>query len=188
MTRYTWEQSCPVSYVDVSSRTNRPDPSLISAAQNIARSFDNSHVLVEVDFLDNEIGIRVASILKNRNDHRMVLAKSDIMIESIKPYLQALQSIEPLDIPFSRYLQPTALLDGAQVDPPEYCRLPGFRWDLKALMTGDIGEPASSSFDPNDLQQVHEARILLGQRSSLDVSQANAVIDVLTQEVSLVQG
>lgn len=118
----------------------------------------------------------------------MVLVKSDIMIESIKPYLQALQNIEPLDVPFAPYLQLVARLGNMKIDLPSYSRLPEFRWELKHLLKADADVQRTTSFDPNDLHQVQDARNLLEDQSLLDVSQANAIVDMLTQEVALVQG
>lgn len=118
----------------------------------------------------------------------MVLVKSDIMIESIKPYLQALQNIEPLDVPFGPYLQLAARLGDVKIDHPSYSRLPGFRWELKHLLKADDDSQLTTTFDPNDLHQVDDARSLLEGQSLLDVSQANAIVDMLTQEVALVQG
>lgn len=138
--------------------------------------------------MHNELGIRAAQVLKHKQEHRMVLVKSEIMIGSIQPYLQALQTIEPLDIPFARYLQLPAHLRQVEIEGPAYSRLPDFRWDIKSLLRTDIDDSASSVFDPNDAESVREARVLLEESSLLDASQANAIVDMLTQEVALVQG
>lgn len=126
-------------------------------------------------------------MLRNRSEQKMLLIRSDIILDTVKPYLNTLQAIEPLDVPFSRYLHLGASLQDAKVAPPEYTRLPGFRWNIGHLFNEDIGE-ASKSFDPNDESEVSAARILLSKTGVLDASQSSAIVDMLTQEVALVQG
>jgi hypothetical protein len=142
---------------------------------------------VDVYFLDPFLGTQVSRMLRNRTAQKMLLIKSDIILDTIKPYLKALQGIEPLDVPFSKYLHPGASLQDAKVATPEYSRVPGFRWHIGHLVNEEMVE-ASKSFDPNDEFEVSAARALLARTSVLDASQSNAIVDMLTQEVALVQG
>jgi hypothetical protein len=118
----------------------------------------------------------------------MILVKSDIILDSVAPYLKALHTVEPLDVPFARYLQLQANNRDIGVQSPAYTRLPGFRWNVKCLLPADKQESSRASFDPSDERQVKKTRALLATSDVVDESQGNAIMDILTQEVALVQG
>jgi hypothetical protein len=110
------------------------------------------------------------------------------MFEAIRPFLQALQT-EPEDVPFSRYLvhQPLDQLRTIDLQPPQYTRLPNFKFQLSSLFDKEA-EIDDFSLSVTDQESVQRARILLRERSRLDPSQADAVVDSLTREVALIQG
>lgn len=101
----------------------------------------------------------------------MILVKSDIVLDTIEPYLKALQSVEPFDIPFAKYLQLQAHLTDIQIDLPSYARVPGFRWKLDHLVKSGPDRPPIA-FDPKIPEQVQTTRILLKEHGVLDGSQA----------------
>ncbi|KAI0765957.1 hypothetical protein BD413DRAFT_606098 [Trametes elegans] len=113
------------------------------------------------------------------------LVDNGIMFESVRPFLQKLQDVEPTDIPFARYIAPGGSIKDVEVLPPKYARVPGFQYRLQCLAQKgkvvhdlDVMNPAA----------VKRAREELRKNSVLDPSQAEAVVDTLTREVSLIQG
>jgi hypothetical protein len=143
---------------------------------------------VDVAFLDQKLGVQVSQNLKHKTKNKMVLVKSDIIMDSIGPYLKALQGMEPLTVPFDRYLQLQAQNRDVKIDVPAYSRLPGFQWDLRCLLRPEVENLPTTFFDPTDAHELQQARNLLENSSLLDRSQANAIMDILTQEVALIQG
>jgi hypothetical protein len=137
--------------------------------------------------LDDALGLRVVDSIKRKSRPNLTLVKSDIIMDTIEPYLKTLQTIEPLDIPFAQYLQLLAPLASMKIELPSYARATGFRWNLDHLAKPGFEHPPIA-FDPRVPGQIQTVRQLLQEHSVLDGSQADAIVDILTQEVALVQG
>ncbi|PHH72066.1 hypothetical protein CDD82_6186 [Ophiocordyceps australis] len=105
-----------------------------------------------------------------------------ILLASFKHTLEALkQMYEKPIIPFSNLLAPSGSdHPAASVDPPMYARKAGFTFDLKCL-TNDETQLVMSPQRPLDAKQ-------LATRSTLDSTQAAALINTLSRELSLIQG
>ena len=73
------------------------------------------------------------------------------------------------------------------VDPPAYGRLPGFEFNLTSLFDASAGVH-DLKLNVTSVDSVNATRHLLREKSRLDPSQADAVIDALTREVALIQG
>jgi hypothetical protein len=116
-----------------------------------------------------------------------ILLEAPVMFEAIRPFLEALH-VEPETIPFAKYLvhQPATALKTLTIDPPQYSRVPGFRYELSSLFPDEAGVESlkMTVTDPNSVAVVRQEL----KRSRLDSSQADAVADALTREVSLIQG
>ncbi|KAF9023025.1 P-loop containing nucleoside triphosphate hydrolase protein [Hymenopellis radicata] len=91
-----------------------------------------------------------------------LLFDNNVMYESMRPFLQTLQTIEPTSIPFADFIASEESLVNVPVPPPLYALVPGFRFQLTSLLP-----PRSSTLDP---------------------SQASTIIDALTRQICLVQG
>ncbi|GJJ72575.1 hypothetical protein EMPS_04933 [Entomortierella parvispora] len=106
---------------------------------------------------------------------------------SYRPILKALQLSIPASLPFGKYLAPTAeeLAErGNTVDPPIYARAPTFSYDLSVLLTG-----RTCNLDVNNVDSVQQAvRTLQQGGSTLDQTQAIALVDTLCREVALING
>ncbi|KAI9670299.1 MAG: hypothetical protein M1831_006513 [Alyxoria varia] len=103
-----------------------------------------------------------------------------VLLAAFESTLRALQTISKSeDLPFSEVLAPTTTHDMV-IYPPEYMMEPGFNMQLQCLTTDSTPLTLSPS-------QRLPAQ-LLQQHSSLDETQAKAVIDSLSREVALVQG
>lgn len=153
---------------------------------------DKTHVKLRIVFFDSQVELRVLQELGRKYNTAGVdiklLVESPVMYEGIRPFLEALKT-EPEDIPFSRYLvhQPPEVMRNMAVDPPRYARLPNFNFQLASLFPPEAGVDDLPLSIGNPLS-IERARIALKKNSRLDPSQADAVLDVLSREVALVQG
>ncbi|KAF8951398.1 hypothetical protein BGZ52_012085, partial [Haplosporangium bisporale] len=106
-----------------------------------------------------------------------------------RPILLALQQCIPASLPFGKYLAPTleeqaeiSIVKGF-VDPPIYARAPTFQYDLSVLLKG-----RSCQLDVNSTTSVQQAIDALQHNSTLDDTQATALVDTLCREVALING
>ncbi|KAI0369710.1 P-loop containing nucleoside triphosphate hydrolase protein [Pilatotrama ljubarskyi] len=156
-----------------------------SAKQNADR------LEIRISFFSPEVELRILQELRIPvRDRRgtKLLIEATVMFESIRPFLEALR-VEPESIPFARYLvhRPPAFYRTLQISPPAYAALPGFHFKLASLF------PPEAGFDDlklvvTDPESVESARNALKQSSRLDPSQADAMVDALIREISLIQG
>jgi len=118
----------------------------------------------------------------------MLLVKSSVLYESIRPYLEALQTRDPAVVTFSNILVHGVDLARVSISPPTFASTPGFEWNLSCLLPKDVDIGGPLTFSVNDPSSLAGARELLKAHGTLDASQADAMIDVLSREVALVQG
>ena len=130
------------------------------------------------------MALRRQSITINSSTYAVLLDNS-IMFEAIQPFLRTLQEVEPTSIPFANTISHSGSLDSLQVEPPRYARVPWFRYNLQCLARPGLNIP---NLNANDATSVALARQHLVRSSELDPSQADALIEALTREVSLIQG
>ncbi|KAG8998674.1 hypothetical protein FRB90_012253 [Tulasnella sp. 427] len=145
---------------------------------------------LNVSFFDPEAEIRILSALQDRRpqaEGTKLLIEAPIMFESIRPFLETLKSRPPASIPFSSYIShhESGKLSSITIDPPTYVT-PKFAFNLDSLF--DTKPPIKLTLQPRDELSVQNARQMLKEKSRLDPSQADAMINVLTSEVSLIQG
>jgi hypothetical protein len=166
---------------------------IASSSQDIAASarHDQENVKIRLIFFDPEAELRILQVLKQPNldiGARRLLIEAPVMYESIRPFLEALR-VEPESIPFHQYLvhHPAGHLKDMVVDAPAYARRPNFKYQLASLFDSDAGvsDLKLAAIDP---LSVDNARKVLKDKSRLDPSQADAVVDTLTREVALIQG
>jgi hypothetical protein len=152
---------------------------------------DGSRVGIRVSFFDTEIQLRVVRELQESvtPSHQMrLLIEAPVLYEGFRPFLKALQA-EPEMLPFADYLRHhgPGYVSRLPVTPPIYAQRPGFSFELKSLLR-DPPSLESLQLDANNPHSVDRARQVLTRSSRLDKSQAEAVVDVLTREISLIQG
>ncbi|GAA5879581.1 hypothetical protein JCM16303_003260 [Sporobolomyces ruberrimus] len=111
------------------------------------------------------------------------------LLGTLKPFLKALQGIEPPTLPFAKYLSalPPPADSPIKLDAPLFARTPGFTYDLSGSLEGH-SPPDSLVLDINDKESVRVARQVLTESSRLDASQADAMVDALGREVALIRG
>ncbi|KAI1789230.1 hypothetical protein LXA43DRAFT_1155066 [Ganoderma leucocontextum] len=144
-------------------------------------------VQVRIVFFDTDVelmGLRGDRLCTGKADFA-VLVDNSVMFESVRPFLHKLQTIEPTEIPFSRYIAPGGSIKDVQILPPKYALAPGFKFKLQCL--AKPGQSISDLDVANPLA-VRRARDELVRLSILDHSQAEAVVDTLTREMSLIKG
>ncbi|KAF9326115.1 hypothetical protein BGZ91_002104, partial [Linnemannia elongata] len=112
--------------------------------------------------------------------------------EGHMPALRTLRDSRPSVLPFGKYIAPTdediarscrASVPGA-IDPPVYTTMPGFEFDLSVLLENG----GHCALDVRDPQSVDQAVKVLRERSSLDNSQALALVETLGREIALISG
>jgi hypothetical protein len=160
-----------------------------SAGKDIGGSAKESAetIHLRISFFDAEIemmALRGQPISINASEYAILL-DNNIMFESLQPFLETLQTVEPTSIPFSHIISSSGSLEPLSVDPPRYARVPGFRFDLTCLARSGQNIP---SLDASDVMSATIARRKLRRSSALDPSQVDALVDTLTREVSLIQG
>ncbi|KAG9063296.1 hypothetical protein KI688_004178 [Linnemannia hyalina] len=108
--------------------------------------------------------------------------------EAYHPILKTLQTCEPGDMPFGKYLAPAEEQEAGatvtNVDPPLYARAPDFEFDLTVLLAA----PATCRLDVQDPLSHQQAVVALRDHSNLDDTQSQALVDSLCREVALVRG
>lgn len=161
-----------------------------SADELIKSSQQTPHrIQIQINFFDPDMLLQTLDDLRRGEIGRntpQLLIESPVMFETIRPFLEALRR-EPTTIPFSRYLVPATSLSEITVDPPKYSISPGFTYDLCCLFKQQPLQPVSLRVDdPASIVACRES--LQSDNSRLDPSQANALIDSLSREISLIQG
>ncbi|KIO31498.1 hypothetical protein M407DRAFT_67824, partial [Tulasnella calospora MUT 4182] len=146
-------------------------------------------VEIDVAFFDGEAEQRLLRLMQAGNvigEDTMLLVEAPVMFESIRPFLDALQTREPSSVPLARYLThpESGTLRETAMAPPTYATRPGFQLNLGCLWKGT----RELQLRPSDEESVSAAREELKTETGLDPSQADAIIDALMSEVSLIQG
>lgn len=162
---------------------------LASSARDLGASSQKSDARVDVRvvFFDPAVEIRIFNILKDPKAQTgaKFLVEAPVMFEAVRPFLEALQ-VEPEAIPFKQYLVHRPNDAPVYIDPPKYAQVPGFTWQLASLFPPETGV-TDLKMSVSDPDSILIARREL-KRSRLDPSQAEAVVDALCREVTLIQG
>ena len=162
---------------------------LVSSVDDIVESAKHSEDFIRINarFFDPEMEIEALRREKITIDTNTfaLLIDNGVMFESVRPFLTTLNAIDSTSIPFGRYICTQGSLKNIDVRRPRYSTAPRFRFKLQSVAKpGHIIDP----LDVNDPASIARARTQLQQFSVLDPSQADAVVDSLTREVSLIQG
>lgn len=152
---------------------------------------DSQRISIRVSFFDPAVELRILQELQLAVKDRRgfgILVEATVMFESIRPFLDALR-VEPTSIPFAQYLALKApgQLSSTHVEPPAYAKRPDFSFELAALCRPGAEIP-SLKLSVCDPASVENARTILRTESCLDPSQADALVNALTNEVALIQG
>jgi len=141
-------------------------------------------LMFSISFFNPELEQRVLDQLLNHTPKptRLFLVEVPVMYDAIYPILRSLQQDPPIEC-FKQYL-PLDIAPPVHILPP-YSRHSDFKWDLACLL------PESKdrfTFDSHHQASICEAIAILRDSSALDVTQARAVVEALSRELSLIQG
>ncbi|KZT65176.1 hypothetical protein DAEQUDRAFT_539533 [Daedalea quercina L-15889] len=148
-------------------------------------------IQVRVSFFDAEVELMALrreplSVTGNASRFAMLI-DNNVMFEASRPFLERLQTIEPTEIPFARYIAHSGSLNTVTLNPPRYAVRPGFTYKLDCLAKkGHVG--SIQALDITRPGTVEVARRQLRDHSTLDPSQIEAVLNTFNREVSLIQG
>lgn len=129
------------------------------------------------------------SASKNSGKHWFLVESPGAYFGSYHSVLKALQQSIPSILPFGKYLAPT-IEEQVQiknlerfVDPPFYARAPSFQYNLSVLLNGQ-----ECLLDVNNIASIKQATRILQSNSTLDDTQATAMVNTLCREVALING
>ncbi|KAK3841780.1 MAG: hypothetical protein J3R72DRAFT_444324 [Linnemannia gamsii] len=112
--------------------------------------------------------------------------------ESYRSVLKALQTKLPSTLPFGKYIAPSeedtadSLYSSGEIviDPPFYATTPGFKFDLSVLLENG----ATCDLNVRGKLSADRALTVLREHSSLDDTQASALVETLGRELALISG
>ncbi|KAL7414053.1 hypothetical protein BDY24DRAFT_350847 [Mrakia frigida] len=162
-----------------------------SSESAVSQSYNSvtGRVIVQVAFFNPLVELHAVQALRSEaHGQNMILVKSSVLWEAVRPYLEALKTNEATAVPFSEILVHGVDLSHVVVSPPTFAETPGFEWNISCLLRGDSNLGRPLTFTVNNAASILDARILLKAHGTLDESQADSLIDILTREVALVQG
>ena len=192
-----WEHSRRLQGSSLVALVVVPRPGEVRAHLGIVASYgrdlaessrrEQGRIQLKVSFFDEEVELAAlrGDRMCSRRGRFAVLVDNSVMFDAVRPFLQKLQTVEPTEIPFPRYISVANSLERVQVQPPKYALAPAFKFRLQCLARK--GETIAD-MDVRIPGAVERARDQLKRSSVLDPSQAEAVVDTLMREVSLIQG
>lgn len=157
-----------------------------SEAKKFTLSEDEDYLYVRLQLIDPgnyEVG-RAMRWFRNIGSSftKYLVEFPGVLLDSFKHTLKTLQRMYEIpDVPFSDLLAPTdEFMGGLKVESAQYAKKPGFMFNLQCL-TNDGRELLVS---PQSLPGPEK----LTSQSSLDSTQASALLNTLCREFSLIQG
>lgn len=165
--------------------------SITSPNKDIVQNAANNRLRlrVKISFFEASVNVQILDALRAKADaSQSLLIESSVMFEAIRPFLESLKR-EPETLPFKNYLAHpiSGSLANFPAQPPRYTTIPNYTFQLKSLLDNP-GDKDDIKLRTTDTLSDVAARQVLKERSRLDFSQVDAVIDTLTREVSLIQG
>ncbi len=143
-----------------------------------------TELVIRVAFFDRTIQSRIIQWYQTGDTspgETRLLIEAPVLYEAVRPFLEALQT-DSTCVPFSEYL--VSHNDPPSITPPRYATDPRFRWNLSPLLR----DGQKFQLDAKDPESILNARQILCEESTLDPSQADALVDSLTRELTLIQG
>lgn len=134
------------------------------------RAPDTKRIQFSLAYVNPEDSLLAAKDLRtgaqlNAGDIR-ILIECTVMFEAVRPFLEALQRADPMNLPFADYLR-HANPPRNVVGLPAYSAEPGFKWDLSERLREE--EEATPIFmDPTSKDSVRVARERLVMEGKLD--------------------
>ncbi|KNE64930.1 hypothetical protein, variant [Allomyces macrogynus ATCC 38327] len=163
----------------------------VAEADDKQQPTDYGVVRIKVGFGGRDLDAALFDRDVNRPAY-MVEART-LMFEAYRPVLRALQEKAPADLPFAEILCPLtapAAVEEMNVGVPMFARTPGMRFDVTYLVTpaDAMGLAPPLYLSPTTTGNSSRVAAELVARSTLDASQARALVGALTSEVCCIQG
>jgi hypothetical protein len=138
--------------------------------------------LTLADHEDRKFQDLAEQFMKRHLGYRLSLVEfPGVILPTFQPTLEALQKMtQTADLPFGGLLAPQAYNMPINIDPPLYAQQRGFNFDLSCVLEGSHTLSLSPT-RPVDMDS-------LLQYSTLDNTQATAVVECLTRRLALMQG
>ncbi|KAK9765034.1 hypothetical protein K7432_006969 [Basidiobolus ranarum] len=186
---------CLLSRPNDSSSTKKPFHIILGviSERNILKLAKDAHKATITISLTNT---SMYLMLLNDSHHdtkksqQYLLESPGVFFESYRPILQALQKCTPATLPFGKYIAPKKedeLTRGPNdqdlIGTPSYTRAPGFKFDLSVLLKGK-----RCNLHTADHMSRANATNILQNQSTLDDTQAKALVETLCREVALIRG
>ncbi|KAI4852697.1 hypothetical protein E4T44_01320 [Aureobasidium sp. EXF-8845] len=179
---------CSICYPhDPSKKTGKDREKAPDPHRNVvSHTDDRIRVIARPTEPNAESMASILGIFSQKDFHggRSLVEFPGVLVPSFMPTLTALKAISKSgDLPFSEFLAPSrgSGEETLAVQPPGYTQRAGFRFKLDSIVQGE-----SISFDPSSLKQSDIK--CLEKASSLDETQASALLNSLSRSFALIQG
>ncbi|KAG0279807.1 hypothetical protein BGZ95_000157 [Linnemannia exigua] len=143
---------------------------------------------IHISLSDPQSYLLMLNSIQASEEQWFLVESTGSFFESYRPILKALQTCVPATMPFGKYLAPSSeeliTADKGHIDPPLYTRAPRFRFDLSILLRGKL----PCLLDVTDEQSVVRTTDMLRKYSTLDNTQASALVETLSREIALIKG
>jgi hypothetical protein len=140
-------------------------------------------------FVDPADNLHAAQTLQARDDTEKdirLLLESPVLYEAVRPFLQAIQNIDPVVLPLAEYIR-HGDLKGKSIALPEYTTVPQFVWDLKSLLKEEH-QGEECMLDPASKHSIAAARDFLHNHGKLDNRYVQSMSEVhIFRELSSVK-
>ncbi|KAF9905304.1 hypothetical protein EC991_001852 [Linnemannia zychae] len=151
---------------------------------------DSKRAQIHISLSDPQSYLLMLDSINVSEEQWFLVETTGSFFESYRPILKALQTCVPATMPFGKYLAPTAeelsrlITDKGCIDPPLYTRAPRFQFDLSVLLKGKV----PCFLDVADTQSANRTTEMLRTYSTLDNTQASALVETLSREIALIKG
>lgn len=171
---------------DQKIRTEKKPANDSSTEPKLTLSDDGNYLHVNLQLIDAAQDVVTQALhwykKKGPSGYRYLVEFPGILLASFKHTLDALKEMRQKPyMPFIDLLAPTDIkFTEASIQPPQYARAADFAFDLRCLTNDDTEFLVSPQHlpDPKTVKS----------RTSLDVTQASALLNTLSRELSLIQG
>lgn len=153
-----------------------------------------TEAMIDIHFIESSIYPVVLEDISMGRNHpsrtkRFMVESTGVYFESYHHILKMLQATNPSDVPFRQYL--VSSLEGSeqntQVATPLYTRAPRFHFDLSVLLKVPYDSLLLNVQDGTSRENAIK-KLATPNVSSLDETQAKALVDALSREIALIEG
>ncbi|RIA86082.1 hypothetical protein C1645_780424 [Glomus cerebriforme] len=153
-----------------------------------------TEAMIDVHFIESSIYPIVLEDISMGRNHparikRFMVESTGVYFESYNHILKTLQATNPSDVPFRQYLI-SSLERSRQITrvaTPLYTRAPRFHFDLSILLKNPYDSLFLNVQDDTSRENAIK-KLTIPDVSTLDETQARALVDALSREIALIEG